>query len=689
MTSLQTPSTLLDSLPTLLEDIFSFSALPPSYPAGEQKERHLPGTTPFTFYDQHTSKSQSLKHVALLPSIKDDILRVVDDRLAELRRLGEGPLPLTDATRANLSNKLKYRNFFFSPSPQSVASQYAQSISSTCLNLVSSWVIHPQAPKYYQSLWFDNEAKGQVPRQSFDDPMEHFSIRFIRPHKAHPNVLSSVDDDIKGALLDWCARDLFTFLFLPLAPHTEALLRDLDRLATLAVIPPPGPTTRGCPFHSDPTPTTCDAENPLWSLPLESRDETAPYGQLDVENHLDAIFPGPPPASCLTEFEEMKNATAEGILHHVWNMSLKHDTTIIVINTGHHERICIRHRATRTLYLSDIIETTKPGYGKIHLGLQMTAVLDALDRYRQQRKEQPIPIQKSLGKRPRKEEPKADLELRRSMRHKMNVLYKVNSSSSKTSRSEKQILWNEIEKRPIALLRFCDGHLQSSVPSCCIQRGGPLSSFITEFARDDTPEWRSSYRTRECFSLVLTSAYGDVGASGKVFKAQLEIVLANGQKISQDVVAKLTTHEEGRKRMRHEYQVYQRLWQHNVKRIPEIYGLFQDHNDLVDVLVMERARFSFRQREPWKQEKGNVTMLKELTPSDKNACIAIVKAMHKADVVHRDLRPENLVIAQDGKPMVIDFDQASLNPSDHDKKNEMEYFRCFMDGKTVEDHLYG
>ncbi|TFK66616.1 hypothetical protein BDN72DRAFT_917133 [Pluteus cervinus] len=687
MTSQPTPSTLLDGLPTLLEDIFSFSALPPSYPAGEQKERRLPGTTPFTFYDQHTIKSQSLKHVALLPSIKDDILRVVDDRLAELRRLGEGPLPLTDATRAKCSNRLKHRIYYFSPSPQAVASQCAQSIASTCLDLVSSWVIHPRAPKYYQTLWFDHEAKGEVPRQSFDDPMEHFSIRFIRPDKVHPDVLSSIDGDIRDALQDWFPRDLFTFLFLPLAPHTEALLRDMDRLATFTAIPPPGPTTQGCPVHSDSTPTTCDAEEPPWCLPsLRGRDEIAPARQPFTEKHPHGISPGLPSDLDPFEFAAMKNATAEGILHHVWNLSLSHDTTIIVINIGQHERICIRHRATRTLYLSDIIETTKPGYGKVHLGLQIAAVLDALDRHRQQRKLQPIPIPKSLRKRPREElEPTSGL--RRSVRHRMDVISKVNTSSSKMSRSDKQVLWTEINQRPIALLRFCDGQLQSSVPSCCIRRGGPLSPFIAEPAAHDTPEWKSSYQPRECLSLVLTSAYGHVGATGKVFKARLEVTLANGRKLSQDVVAKLTTHEEARKRMRHEYRVYQRLWEHNVKRIPEIYGLFQDHDDLVDILVMERARFSFRQREPWRQ--GNMDFLKELTPSDKNACIAIVKAMHKAGVVHRDLRPENLVIAQDGKPMIIDFDQASLNPSDYNKESEMESFQCFMDGKTLEEHLYG
>ncbi|TFK63611.1 hypothetical protein BDN72DRAFT_309176 [Pluteus cervinus] len=670
-----------DSLPGVLQEIFSFSLPRPSYRPGKHKERRLVGTTPFTFYDQHINPSQSIKHVVLLPSIVGDILRVVDDRLAELRHLGQGPLPLTDATRTDFENDLHHRVGHFSPSPESVAAQCMNSITWTCLNLVSSWAIHPRATKYYRALWLDDD-KIQLPLQSLDDPKEDVSIRFIPPHLVDPDVLSSIDDSVKGALRDWCNRDLSTSLYLPMAPHTEALLRNLDELAALPVLPTAGPATQGCHRHSKITPTTCDAEKPLWTLPsFKDHGEASPAGYLDVEGH--AITPSPLLAPCLSEFGTMKNVTAEGIAHHMWNLALGQDTTIIVINTGLHERIGIRHRATRTLYLSDIIETTKSGYGKLHLGLQMAAVLDALDRYRQHRKLQPVPVSK---KRPRREEPKPESELRRSTRHKMNLLSKINKDlSGGMSLADNLVLWNELDQRPIALLRFCDGHLQSPVPSCCIRSGGALSPFAPESAQDSAIEWKGSYQPRECFTLLLSSPYSQIGGTGRVFKAQLEITLATGRKLLRDVVAKVAVHEEARKRMRHEYKVYQHLWQHNVKRIPEIYGLFQDYNNLADILVLERARFSFRQREPWTDKNG--TVLKQLAPSDKSACISIVKAMHKAGVVHYDLRAENLVIAQDGKPMVIDFDRARLNPSDNDKKKEMDNVERFMNGKTLEDFL--
>ena len=62
------------------------------------------------------------------------------------------------------------------------------------------------------------------------------------------------------------------------------------------------------------------------------------------------------------------------------------DATVLVINCGNYERVGIRHRATQTLYLSNLIDVTKAenrSYLKIHLGLQLSIVDDAIDRYRQ------------------------------------------------------------------------------------------------------------------------------------------------------------------------------------------------------------------------------------------------------------------------------------------------------------------
>ena len=65
----------------------------------------------------------------------------------------------------------------------------------------------------------------------------------------------------------------------------------------------------------------------------------------------------------------------------------------MVLNSGNHEFICIRHRRTQTLYISELIEPSvckEPSYGKLHVGLYLAAVKDTMDRERQVRNAQSL-----------------------------------------------------------------------------------------------------------------------------------------------------------------------------------------------------------------------------------------------------------------------------------------------------------
>ena len=69
------------------------------------------------------------------------------------------------------------------------------------------------------------------------------------------------------------------------------------------------------------------------------------------------------------------------------------DCSIFVLNSGNHEFICIRHRRTQTLYISELIEPSvckEPSYGKLHVGLFIAAVKDTMDRERQKCNAQPL-----------------------------------------------------------------------------------------------------------------------------------------------------------------------------------------------------------------------------------------------------------------------------------------------------------
>ena len=69
-----------------------------------------------------------------------------------------------------------------------------------------------------------------------------------------------------------------------------------------------------------------------------------------------------------------------------WAQAVRVDGTVIVLNSGNYEFVCLRHRATKTLYVSDLIEPPKcsdPGYGKLHVGIYIAAVQDSIDRMTQ------------------------------------------------------------------------------------------------------------------------------------------------------------------------------------------------------------------------------------------------------------------------------------------------------------------
>ena len=61
----------------------------------------------------------------------------------------------------------------------------------------------------------------------------------------------------------------------------------------------------------------------------------------------------------------------------------KLDTTLIVLHSGNHELICVRHRKSQTLFVSDVIEPhncTDPGYCKLHVGVYIASIEDMFDR---------------------------------------------------------------------------------------------------------------------------------------------------------------------------------------------------------------------------------------------------------------------------------------------------------------------
>jgi hypothetical protein len=83
---------------------------------------------------------------------------------------------------------------------------------------------------------------------------------------------------------------------------------------------------------------------------------------------------------------------ADLIFTKAWAQATRVGCSMFVLQSGNHEFICIRHRRTQTLYISELIKPyacEEPSYGKIHVGLYVAAVMDTMDRERQMCNVQP------------------------------------------------------------------------------------------------------------------------------------------------------------------------------------------------------------------------------------------------------------------------------------------------------------
>lgn len=70
-------------------------------------------------------------------------------------------------------------------------------------------------------------------------------------------------------------------------------------------------------------------------------------------------------------------------MEQAWSSSVNSRSSIIVIHSGNYEIVCLRHRKSQTLYISDILHVPfleAPSYSKVQTGLYIAAVEDTLAR---------------------------------------------------------------------------------------------------------------------------------------------------------------------------------------------------------------------------------------------------------------------------------------------------------------------
>ena len=263
-----------------------------------------------------------------------------------------------------------------------------------------------------------------------------------------------------------------------------------------------------------------------------------------------------------------------------------------------------------------------------------------------------------------------------------------------------QLIFHECDKRELALVQIRAMPFNSPSPAAFFRRGCGILPGIpcagVDHRKSKIEKGAQEYRAHEYFELLLQPGF-DSGATGQVHKATIRVTLSDGQQHSSPAIVKIAFHDFQRERLRHEYVVYKHLAKKGVKCVVSIYGLFDDVNNESSALIMSNAGISLYDRE-LNRNPGKISIEQvSVTREERSVCLIIrrilfitlfprdifkqaLSEIHRAGVRHYDIRPMNLLIDDDGKATIVDFDMAKMGAGRHSRKREFDDLCLLLQG---------
>jgi len=292
----------------------------------------------------------------------------------------------------------------------------------------------------------------------------------------------------------------------------------------------------------------------------------------------------------------------------------------------------LRHRGSQTLYVSDLIEPSKctnPGYGKLHVGIYVAGIQDAIDRKKQQLPAQPPPGSPNDGV-----DDSADGDTRENNQRDdpggptkgnhpkgsqggrgqggsqsgwggqgkattfRNVVAKKNAAVDE-SVAVKVGFFEPYEhpdqhrhEHTIQIAKNCDVlflslryDMYDSPTPATFLRSAPAITKDRQNSALHYPRDIRNYRAEDCHSVTLTSQIG-YGATGVVHRGMLNVESSRGF-MTLGAVVKLAFDREQRAALKNEYEIYRLLRSKRiVDGIATVLGLFDDFEGGPSALVM-------------------------------------------------------------------------------------------------------
>ncbi|KAM6503004.1 hypothetical protein JOM56_002981 [Amanita muscaria] len=349
-------------------------------------------------------------------------------------------------------------------------------------------------------------------------------------------------------------------------------------------------------------------------------------------------------------YKDRHDISAQSIVQQAWAQAVRVDGTVIVLHSGNHELVCLRHRESQTLYVSNVIEPptcVEPGYGKLHVGVYIAVIEDAIDRWQQQ--------QQSSTSQPK---PPGDGGNSIAIEVRWPELCQPFDKPD-----EQQETIHVASNRDVVLLYLKYDIYDSPIPASFL-RSPPSIMANTRCPIPPLSRRIRSYGLEDCLTIVLTSEIGR-GATGVVHRGTLKPEISDGA-VPLDVVVKLAFDFEQRDDLKGEYGVYCDLKSKGVQGIATVLGFFDDSEDGACALVMRYAGV------PLDTESQRV-----LSVSDCKSALSTLESIHRAGILHGDIRQENILMGDLGVT-IIDFGHSKQCNDQEAKDKELALFRYFL-----------
>ncbi|KAJ3503834.1 hypothetical protein NLJ89_g8253 [Agrocybe chaxingu] len=528
-------------------------------------------SSPLTFYDRHISSNLILKRVILLPSIPKSLSGICEQALQTFTQNGRTFSPYESAL-FQVANGILHDAF-------QVADYYQTEFGQICQRFASKLLVTPGLQGWHSVFAFQLN-KDRRPGEYLTDAwlkVLHDPARDVCLFSQE--LQKQLDQPVEDRLSDLAMKypRLADWYMFAMSSTTDRLFRSMFRNPS---------SSQELPFvwessqtklsqQADHTHRPADADEAVLKAVLPKRPASKPEKQL--------AQPRPKKPSRLPRTRvRLGRPTTHSyrlvsrlFLQHGWSQATFDDCSFIIFNCGRWERIGIRHRATQTLYLSNLIDPAHaqdPHYRKMHVGLHIAIVQDAFARQQIFNEVGADPaLEPGEGRKQSREPSPPDDEEPQPKRRRSTCFPSTASEIARESRS-----------------------------SC---HPAFYPSYVDE-------KFKTTYDLSECVSLVLGAPLGQ-GAVGIVHSASLEVGLESGEVLQRDVIVKLAFSEGQAERLRQEFDIYSVLVKKKAtKGILTVHGLFEDTESGALALVMENGGQTLRQRE---KERLNATQAEQVT----------------------------------------------------------------------------